>query len=108
MFTVAPSVLIDNNASDSHTVVEVSARDRAGLVSDITRALFDLKLTISSAHIATWGERAVDTFYVRDLFGHKVTHETRMKRIEDRVIEVLENPSWPIQDPQKADTAAAE
>ena len=91
VFTVTPSVLIDNNASDTHTVIEVSGRDRPGFVSDVTYALFDLKLTISSAHIATYGERAVDTFYVRDLFGHKITHETRFRRIEERILDGLKN-----------------
>jgi [protein-PII] uridylyltransferase len=91
VFTVTPSVLIDNNASDSHTVIEVTGRDRAGFVSDVTRALFDLKLSISSAQVATWGERAVDTFYVRDLFGHKVTHESRFPRIEERIIDGIRN-----------------
>ncbi len=90
VFTVAPSVLVDNNASDSHTVIEVMARNRPGLVSEITYAFFDLKLTISSAHITTFGERAVDTFYVRDLFGHKVTHEGRLAKIEARLLEALE------------------
>ena len=60
-------------------------------MSDVTYALFDLKLTISSAHIATYGERAVDTFYVRDLFGHKITHETRFRRIEERILDGLKN-----------------
>jgi len=92
VFTVAPIVLIDNNASHTHTVIEVNGRDRPGFVHDVTRALFDLKLTISSAHIATFGERAVDTFYVRDLFGHKITHEGRLKAIEERLLESVREP----------------
>ena len=90
VFTVAPLVLIDNNLSDTNTVIEVNGRDRPGLISDLTTALFDLKLTISSAHIATYGERAVDTYYVRDLFGHKITHEGRLKTIEERLLQAIE------------------
>lgn len=92
VFTVAPVVLIDNGASDTHTVVEVNGRDRPGLLFDLTRALFDLKLRIHSAHVATYGERAVDVFYLRDLFGHKVTHETKKRAIEKRLIEALHDP----------------
>ena len=109
VFTVTPSVLIDNSASDSHTIIEVSGRDRPGFVSDVTRALFDLKLTIASAHIATFGERAVDTFYVRDLFGHKVTHETRFRRIEERILDGLKNGARPSNETKNnpSDSAAA-
>lgn len=92
VFTVAPVVLIDNGASDTHTVVEVNGRDRPGLLFDLTRALFDLKVRIHSAHIATYGERAVDVFYLRDLFGHKITHETKKRAIEKRLIEALQDP----------------
>ncbi|MEN3952180.1 [protein-PII] uridylyltransferase [Iodidimonas sp. SYSU 1G8] len=104
VFTVAPIVLIDNNASHTHTVIEVNGRDRPGFVHDVTRALFDLKLTISSAHIATYGERAVDTFYVRDLFGHKITHEGRLKAIEDRLLEALREPPGDRRAAKKAET----
>lgn len=90
VFTVEPHVVIDNSASDSSTVLEVVGRDRLGLLFDLTRALFDLNLSVASAHIATFGERAVDVFYVRDLFGHKITHKTKMKRIEDRLLAAIE------------------
>ncbi len=99
VFKVAPAVFIDNGISHTHTVIEVNGRDRPGLIHNLTRALFDLKLTISSAHIATYGERAVDTFYVRDLFGHKITHESRLKTIEERLIQALRDGESP-DDPQ--------
>ncbi len=107
VFTVAPNVLIDNNASHTHTVIEVNGRDRPGFVYDVTRALFDLKLTISSAHIATFGERAVDTFYVRDLFGHKITHESRLKAIEERLLDAVRESGGDRKPPRKADEPPA-
>jgi [protein-PII] uridylyltransferase len=88
-FTVEPSVVIDNTASDSYTVIEVNGRDRPGLLHDLTRALFDLSLSIASARIATYGERAVDVFYVKDGFGLKIVNLTKLKKIEDRLIAVL-------------------
>ncbi len=90
VFTVAPAVYVDNRASNTHTVIEVNGRDRNGLLFDLARAFFDLSLSISSAHVATFGERAVDVFYVRDLFGHKVSHTDKIKAIEKRLTEALE------------------
>ena len=89
VFHVAPRVLLENEASETHTVIEVNGRDRPGLLFDLTRALFDLNLSISSAHIATFGEQAVDVFYVRDQFGHKVTHAAKLKAIEKRLLAVF-------------------
>jgi [protein-PII] uridylyltransferase len=58
-----------------HTVIEVNGRDRPGFLYDVTRAITDLGLQIASAKITTYGERVVDVFYVKDVFGHKVTHD---------------------------------
>jgi [protein-PII] uridylyltransferase len=88
-FRVEPLVLIDNNASNSWTVIEVNGRDRPGLLHDLTRALFGLNLTIGSAHIATYGERAVDVFYVHDLMGQKVVHSSKLRAIETRLTDAL-------------------
>ncbi|WP_373087986.1 [protein-PII] uridylyltransferase [Sneathiella sp.] len=89
VFKVPPSVLLDNKASNTHTVLEVSGRDRTGLLADLTRALFTLSLSISSAHIATYGERAVDVFYVKDSFGLKITSKIKLANIEKRLIAAL-------------------
>ncbi len=61
-FTVEPEVIIDNVISDHFTVIEVSGLDRPGLLYGVTTAISDLNLDITSAHITTFGERAVDTF----------------------------------------------
>jgi [protein-PII] uridylyltransferase len=95
VFTVPPRVLINNTASRSHTVVEVNGRDRPGLLFDLTRALTQLNLQISSAKISTYGEKVVDVFYVKDLFGHKIDHEGRLKTIRERLTAVLANPAEP-------------
>ena len=88
-FRVEPQVLIDNAASDSHTVIEVNGRDRPGLLHDLTRALFVARLSIHSAQITTYGERAVDVFYVKDVYGLKVTHPQRIQDVKARVLEAL-------------------
>jgi len=85
VFTVPPRVLIDNNASDTYTVLEVNGRDRPGFLHTVTRALTRLNLQIQSAHITTYGERAVDVFYVKDLFGLKVVNADKLKQIAAEV-----------------------
>ncbi len=85
-FDIAPNVLIDNRASNRFTVVEVNARDRPALLSQLAHALFDAKVTIHSAHIATYGERAVDTFYLTDLTGDRIQQSSRMKALEEQLL----------------------
>ncbi|WCM27564.1 [protein-PII] uridylyltransferase [Sphingomonas sp. QA11] len=86
-FDIAPNVLIDNRASNRFTVIEVNARDRPALLHQLAHALFQSKVTIHSAHVATYGERAVDTFYLTDLTGDKIAGGLRLKAIEKRLLE---------------------
>ncbi len=65
-FSIAPAVAVDNDASEDATVVEASGRDRPGLLADLARILADAHLSVQSAHIDNYGERAVDAFYVLD------------------------------------------
>ncbi len=74
---MAPEVIVNNALSDAYTVIEVTGRDRTGLLHELTNALSDLSLDITSAHITTFGEKAVDVFYVTDLTGKKLESETR-------------------------------
>ena len=55
----------------------------------MTDALFQSGLSISSAMVSTYGERAVDIFYVRDGYGHKVRHEDRLKAVHARLLKAL-------------------
>jgi [protein-PII] uridylyltransferase len=89
VFAVEPRVLINNHASRTHTVLEVNGRDRPGLLYDVTKALKDLGLIISSAHIATYGERVVDVFYVKDVFGLKIRQPSKAKQIQQHLVKVL-------------------
>jgi [protein-PII] uridylyltransferase len=95
-FTVAPEVLIDNTLSNQFTVVQVSGLDRPGLLYELTTALSDLNLDIASAHITTFGEKAVDVFYVTDLTNKKIASPQRRKAIQDRLLEVLGSEGTPL------------
>jgi [protein-PII] uridylyltransferase len=84
-FTLETGIVIDNSWSNRFTVIEASGLDRPGLLYDLPRANSDLNLNIASAHIVTFGERAVDVFYVTDLVGHKITNPAREAAIRRRL-----------------------
>ncbi len=88
-FTVEPQVLIDNESSNIFTVIEVAGLDRTGLLYDLTSEFHRLNLNIASAHITTFGERAVDVFYVKDLTGQKITNGNRQAAIRRNLMAVL-------------------
>jgi [protein-PII] uridylyltransferase len=80
---------IDNAQSSRETVIEITGLDRPGLLYELTTALSRLSLNITSAHVATFGERAVDVFYVTDLTGTRVTQPDRQVAIRSAVMEVF-------------------
>jgi [protein-PII] uridylyltransferase len=88
-FMVAPEVIVDNSLSTRHTVLQVSGLDRPGLLYDLTTAIGKLNLNIASAHIATFGEKAVDVFYVSDLTNAKVVTPQRQTNIRKTLMEVF-------------------
>jgi [protein-PII] uridylyltransferase len=85
-FQVPSEVSMHNDLSRKFTVVEVSGRDRPGLLYELTAILSRLNLNIGSAHIATFGEKAVDVFYVTDLTGAKITSDERKSTIKQRLL----------------------
>ncbi|WP_036289290.1 [protein-PII] uridylyltransferase [Methylocystis sp. ATCC 49242] len=89
-FTIAPEVVVDNSLSNVYTVIEVSGLDREGLLFDLTNAISKLNLNIASAHIVTFGERAVDAFYVTDLTGAKIIAPQRQATIKRQLLEVFQ------------------
>lgn len=84
-----PEVIIDNQSSDFSTLIEVFADDRIGLLHLITRTLFELKLDIRIAKIATKGDQIADVFYVRDLLGQKVQDKRQIEEIRHALLDQL-------------------
>ncbi|MGJ0513639.1 [protein-PII] uridylyltransferase [Methylocystis sp.] len=91
-FSVAPEVVVDNSLSNVYTVIEVSGLDREGLLFELTNAISRLNLNIASAHIVTFGERAVDAFYVTDLTGAKIASPQRQAAIKRQLLDVFRGP----------------
>jgi [protein-PII] uridylyltransferase len=88
-FAVEPEVSINNQWSNRYTVVEASGLDRPGLLYELTATLSKLNLNIASAHVATFGERAVDVFYVTDLLGAKISSPPRHAAIKRALIQMF-------------------
>ncbi|GAB5480302.1 MAG: [protein-PII] uridylyltransferase [Parasphingorhabdus sp.] len=89
-FNIVPNATVDNDASNRFTVVEVTAQDRPALLNELAYVLFESKVTVHSAHIATYGERAVDTFYITDLLGGKIEAKTRLNNLKKRLVKAAE------------------
>lgn len=91
-FSIEPAVFVDNKASGRYTVLEVNARDRAALLSELAKAIFDSEATIHSAHIATYGERAVDVFYLTDRDGRKIESIFHLEAIRSSLLHAALEP----------------
>ncbi|WP_337268002.1 [protein-PII] uridylyltransferase [Oryzifoliimicrobium ureilyticus] len=102
-FIVPPSVSITNSLSNKFTVIEVECLDRPGLLSEVTAAIADLSLDIQSARITTFGEKVIDTFYVTDLVGQKVSGDSRRANIMTRLKAVIGDEA----DEERSRTASA-
>lgn len=88
-FKVRNKINITNEVSNNSTVVEVEARDKPGLLFQITNILKETNINIKSAHIVTFGERANDVFYITNLFGEKIDSEEKLNRIRDLILSSL-------------------
>ena len=88
-FAIEPDVTINNQWSNRYTVIEVTGLDRPGLLYELTATLSKLSLNITSAHVATFGERVVDVFYVTDLLGAKLSSPTREIAIKRALLQLF-------------------
>jgi [protein-PII] uridylyltransferase len=83
-------VEFDNEISAEHTVIDIFAHDKVGLLYYVSRTLADLGLYIHVAKISTKVDQVTDTFYVQDIFGQKVRDEAKLEEVRRRLLEALE------------------
>jgi [protein-PII] uridylyltransferase len=97
-FAIDPWVTVDNEASETETVVEVSGRDRPGLLRDLAQALAEEGLVITSAHVDGFAERVADAFYVREAHGGKREDPRAIARLKASLSAVLsrDEPEGPL------------
>jgi [protein-PII] uridylyltransferase len=83
-------VEVDNDSSDSRTIIDVFAHDRPGLLYSLARTLYELKLSVDLARISTHYDQVVDVFYVRERDGRKVRDAARLESIRATLAAQLE------------------
>ncbi|MBU6373711.1 MAG: [protein-PII] uridylyltransferase [Alphaproteobacteria bacterium] len=107
-FAIDPWVRIDDDVSHASTVIEVSGRDRPGLLAALAKVLAEAELSIVSAHIDAYGERVADVFYVQEKGGGKLRDAARAERVTAELIAALRDgePDAPA-DPRKQKLAVA-
>jgi len=82
VFEVPSRVRFDNDVSTSFTLLEVKGRDKIGFLHELAQVLVRHGCAIFNAHVATFGERAVDVFYLQDLSGEKITDANKLEQME--------------------------
>jgi [protein-PII] uridylyltransferase len=82
-------VRVDGDASPTAAVIDLEAEDRVGLLYRVSRKLYELGLSIALARISTERGMVLDTFYVTDVEGRKITDESRLARIEPELLRAL-------------------
>ncbi len=87
--SVPSRVILSNKISKTHSVIEVNGRDFPGLLHKITHSLADLGLQIQTATVSTYGEKVVDVFYVKDIFGLQIQNETRQQTIRSQLLKIF-------------------
>ena len=92
-FDVVTRVDIDNNLSDNASVIEVSVRDRPGLLYALAHTLFSEKISVKAARIATFGERVKDVFYVTDLSGKKIIRTAHKDKLKAALKKAVDEPA---------------
>lgn len=82
-------VVIDNESSDRYSVIDVFAHDRPGLLYEITRSLYVLKVSVVLAKIATHFDQVLDVFFITDAAGRKIQDGERLKAIRQHLMDDL-------------------
>ncbi|RQW78295.1 MAG: HD domain-containing protein, partial [Geobacter sp.] len=82
-------VEVDNEVSEDYTVIDIYTHDKVGLLYRITSTLTDLGLYIGVSKISTKVDQVADVFYVKDIFGHKVTNPDKLAEIRERLLKSI-------------------
>lgn len=86
-------VVVDNDVSAYYTVIDIYTHDRLGLLYDVTRTLSALGCYVEVSKISTKVDQVTDVFYVKDIFGHKITNAEKVRAIKAALRDVVEGKS---------------
>lgn len=82
-------VVIDNEASNRFTVIEVYAGDRLGTLYSLTQTLSDFGLQIHRARIATEVEQLIDIFYVSFENNKKLENPMQVEKVREALLHII-------------------
>jgi len=88
--TLPNRVDVDNDVSAYYTVIDLYTYDRIGLLYEVFTALSNLGLYVDVSKISTKVDQVADVFYVKDIFGQKITQSDKLKRIQAELLRVVE------------------
>lgn len=86
----ATKVDIDNEVSEEYTVIDILTHDKVGLLYLITSTLAGMGLYIGVSKISTKVDQVADVFYVRDIFGHKITAPEKLSEICSKLLTAID------------------
>ncbi len=85
-------VIFDNNSSDDYSILEIKCKNAPGVLYIITKIIASLGLQIKTANISSYGDRVVDIFYIKNVFGQKVDDDLTMDKVKKSITENLDYP----------------
>jgi [protein-PII] uridylyltransferase len=83
---ITPSVTVHNDASEDASVVEIRTGNAIGVLYRLARAFLDLQLDVRQAKVQTLGDEVVDSFYVVDAHGKKISGEEQLEELRRSVL----------------------
>jgi [protein-PII] uridylyltransferase len=86
---VAVKINFENDVSVDATIIDIFAPDQPGLLYKITRSLSSLGLGILRARISTEGPRAIDSFYVCNGDGMKISSASALQSIREVLVAAI-------------------
>ena len=109
-FIVEPSVAFETGESADYTVIDITGRDRPGLLHRLVREISDAGLIVGSAHVGSYGEKVADAFYVQTANGDMHVDDATKSALKERLLAVLsrdepEAPSTPARELRQARSA---
>lgn len=84
-------IIFDNKSSDNYTILEVKCKNAPGVLYKITKTITSLGFQINTANISTYGDRVIDNFYIKNMFGSKVDDVLSKEKIKTAINNTLKN-----------------
>ena len=89
MFSTPTQITFTDDPVHSHTILELIAGDRPGLLSEVGKVLLAERVDVVMARILTIGERAEDVFHVTDERGQPLGEDAR-RRLQETLVAALD------------------